>query len=260
MFFLAWQNLNAPLIDQLNENLAHDRRLFLATLRRELANYMVRLDPDRYLDLYREARAADTAIQNASKQSQEAQFADLTAMYPSYEDFDFIGVRAHVLYADALSTRSIEEIEAHFLNMVKFESLQNALDRHWNRFRYIHATSDGDLKHLEQYVIRIKDTKFKQRLEAAIREFFCYTSAKSLSRLDVNAKGWIYETDVFAACYVSHYAENRYGFYFKDTNEFGLYGIFFADGRDEPYRSFLRSDAKFEAEKCLDALCIDEPI
>jgi hypothetical protein len=101
-FFHANQNLHKPLIEQLEDDLAHDRQFVLVTLRRELANYMVRLDPDRYLNLYREARAADTAIKNASKQSQEAQFVEITAKYPFYQDFDFIGTREHVLYPDAL--------------------------------------------------------------------------------------------------------------------------------------------------------------
>jgi hypothetical protein len=145
--------------------------------------------------------------------------------------------------------------------MVKFHALQNALNEHWQRqFPPIPATSDKDLEHLEKYALKIKDTKFKQRLDAAIREFFVYTSAKTISRLDANADGWVYETDVFAARFVPHFAESRYGFHFKDTNEFGLYGVFYADNADKPFQSFFRSDAKFKAEKYLDYLRVEEPI
>jgi hypothetical protein len=57
-----------------------------------------------------------------------------------------------------------------------------------------------------------------------------------------------------------HLAESRYGFHFKDTDEFALYGMFHADGRDRPYESFYRSDANFEAEIYIDHLRTDELI
>src|SRR6516225_7332327 len=56
----------------------------------------------------------------------------------------------------------------------------------------------------------------------------------------------IYETNVFAAHYVHHFAENRYGFHFKDTDEFGLYGFFLADN-GKMYQHYYRSDQSFEA-------------
>jgi hypothetical protein len=115
----------------LRRDTAADRTLALSTLRRELANYMVRQDPDRYLRLYREARAADIAIGKADKASREAQLATITNKYPYYKDFDFLSTREHVLYAGTLSRYSVEEIEEHYLNMVKFEALQCAIDEEW---------------------------------------------------------------------------------------------------------------------------------
>ena len=67
----AIQNLLQPQFRDLHLNMASDRELALRTLRRELANYLVRLDPDRFLRLYREARGADVAIGKADKASQE---------------------------------------------------------------------------------------------------------------------------------------------------------------------------------------------
>ena len=43
------QNSQAPMLNTLALNMASDKELMLATFRRELANYMVRLDPDRFL-------------------------------------------------------------------------------------------------------------------------------------------------------------------------------------------------------------------
>jgi hypothetical protein len=253
------QNSQAPMLNTLALNMASDRELMLATFRRELANYMVRLDPDRFLQFYRKAHAAEAAIGAADNEMREAELTIITKKYPMYTDFDLVGTREHVLYADALSMYPIDDIEAHYLNLVKFQALQCALNPDW-QFRSL-ATSDKDLEHLQGYVQKIKDTKFKQRLDTAIAEFHAFTAAKGFSRSDrPSESSFIYETDVLAVRYVSHFAESRTGFHFKDTDEYALYGVFFADGRDEPYRSFYRSDAKFEAENYIDHLLIDEKI
>jgi hypothetical protein len=247
------------MLNTLGLNMASDRELMLATFRRELANYMVRLDPDRFLRLYRKARAAENAIDKADNEMREAELTIITKKCPMYADFDLVGTREHVLYADAFNMHPLEDIEEHYLNLVRFHALQRASNPDW-QFRSP-ATSDKDLEHLQGYVQKIKDTKFKQRLDTAIAEFHAFTSARGLSRLDEPGESpFIYETGVLAVRYVSHFAESRTGFHFKDTDEYALYGVFFADGRDEPYRSFYRSDANFEAENYIDHLRIDEKI
>src|ERR1700719_156035 len=149
-----------------------------------------------------------------------------------YEDFDLVGTRGHVLYADALSMYPLENIEEHYLNLVKFHALKLVLDEGW-QFRSA-ATSDRDLEHLQEYVQKIKDTKFRQRLLAAVDEFFAHRRGDRL-----RGEGPIaYETDRLAVSYVPHFAENRYGFHFKDTDEFGLYTSFIDDSRDKTYQSF----------------------
>jgi len=59
---------------------------------------------------------------------------------------------------------------------------------------------------------------------------------------------------------VPHFAESRYGFHFKDTNEFGLCGSFYDDPRDKTYLNFYRSDPKFQTETYLDYLHIEGSI
>ena len=249
----------APTSTPLGMNMASDRELMLATFRRELANYLVRLDPDRFLRIYRKAQAAEAAIGTADKAVREAELTIITNKYPMYTDFDFVGTREHVLYADSLSNYAIEDIEEHYLNLVKFQALQRALNPDW-QFRSS-ATSDKDLEHLQEYARKIKDTKFKQRIDAAIAEFHAFNIDYRVSRLSPPGETpFVYETDVLAVCYVPHIMESRIGFHFKDTDEYALYSVFYADGRDEPYRSFYRSDANFEAENYIEHLLIDEKI
>jgi hypothetical protein len=124
----ASRNFQASTLNELDLNMASDRELMLFTFRRELANYMVRADPDRFLRLYHKARAAEAAIGRADKAEREAQFTIITKKCPMYADFDLVATREHVLYADALSTYALEDIEDHYLNLVKFHALQRALN------------------------------------------------------------------------------------------------------------------------------------
>jgi len=254
-----WQRSRAPKVPPRPIGMASDRELVLATFRRELANYLVRLDPDRFLRFYQKARQVEIAIEKADKDEREAQLTIITKRYPIYTDFDLVSTREHVLYADALSMHSVEDIEEHYLNLVKFQALQRALHPDWHEA----ATSDKNLEHLQKYVRRIKDTKFRQRLMTAEKEFNAHRRAAK-SSVPLNdprvPPSLAYETDVLAVYNVPDYAEIKYGFHFKDTNEFGLYAWFYDDMKDKTYEHFYRSDRKFEAAHPLDDLQVDAPI
>jgi hypothetical protein len=90
---------------------------------------------------------------------------------------------------------------------------------------------------------------------AAVDEFFIHRRSNPLS--DENPIS--YETDVLAVSYVPDFLQSRYGFHFKDTDEFGLYTLF-VDDNDKTYLGFYRSDREFEAEIILHYLHIDEHI
>jgi hypothetical protein len=227
---------------------AQDRALLLHTLRRELANYMVRRDPDRFLRLYQKAHDEATEINEADKTAQVAKLTVICDKYPYYTDLDLIMVREHVLYEDAVSWRSIEEIEAHYIDLVNFHALQRALNEDWETIAT--ATSDSDLEHLEKYAQKIKDTKFKQRITDAVDVFYRFRDG--YERIDDTPI--IFENDVIQVQHAYHIAEFRYGIYFKDTDEYGLYSFFVDDDRDKTYYSYYRSDHKFENEGYLETL------
>ena len=60
----------------------------------------------------------------------------------------------------------------------------------------------------------------------------------------------LFETAHLSARRVSHFAESRVGFYFKDIEEFGLYG-FFAGNDDDVFHSYYRTDRTFQKEEML---------
>jgi hypothetical protein len=149
----------------------------------------------------------------------------------------------------------LEDIEEHFLILVKFHALQRADDKDWE-FRGP-ATSEQDFEHLKKYIKQIKDTRFLQRLQNAVREFYAQRQARNFEFPEGQV---VYETEALAVFRVPHIAETRYGFHFKEIDEYGLYSVFYADDRDKPYQSYYRSDRMFEKEAYLDHLRIDESI
>jgi hypothetical protein len=248
-------NSMQPAIQRLNANMAGGHDFLLRVLRRELANWMFRRDPDRYLRIYKEAHEAAKEISAAMRTEQQAQLANLTAKYPHYADFDLINTRDHVLYADALNFTSFDQVERHFSNIVQFQALQIALDENW---RYFEATRADDLAHLEKYVKQFKDARFKRRLQAAIDEYHAHRGDIFVDR---DVRKFLCETATFSVQLVPNLAETSYGVHFKDTDEFGLYTIFFFDEPDkEPLIELWRTDSGFTKVIGLDDICIDEPV
>lgn len=89
------------------------------------------------------------------------------------------------------------------------------------------------------------DTRLYRHIKAGMREH-------DFRRRDEKFKIWkdgelLFETAHLSAFNVSHFAESRVGFYFKDIDEYGLYG-FFAGNDDDFYHSYYRSDRTFKKE------------
>jgi hypothetical protein len=159
------------------------------------------------------------------------------------------------VHVKTLRSQKLRMLLTHRKLLQKFQALQRSLDSAWHS-----ATSDKDLEHLKEYVGKIKDTKFRQRLTAAVKDF--YASGKRSVPLNdpTMPSSLAYETNVVAVYEVPDYAASKYGFHFKDTDEFGLYAWFHDDGDDKTYESFYRTDHKFRTQNILNCLHLDAPI
>jgi hypothetical protein len=69
---------------------AHDRMIYLNTLRRELANHLVWQDPDRYLQLYQLIHAETATFKDLQRSQALARLLELSKKYPQYQDFDLM--------------------------------------------------------------------------------------------------------------------------------------------------------------------------
>jgi hypothetical protein len=146
-YFAGWRVAAVamrPTLQELNQNLASDRNLALGVLRRELANWMFRHDPDRYLQTYKTAHEATKVISKIDNREQLEELAKLTERHKFYKDFDSIATRDYVLYADALSGNTYDEVEHHYIDIIRFQALQIALN-HWGNWDIMPPTNDAEL-------------------------------------------------------------------------------------------------------------------
>lgn len=234
---------------------AGDRAFLLSVLRRELANWLLRRDPDRFHKTYTRAHHEAQQLLEKDASVQQTQFKVLCDKYPMYVEFDYIGTREHVLYADALSGSDIDDIEQHYRDLLSYQTLLQALDVNW---RHKGATTADNLAHLEEYVRRVKDTRFKQRLERAAEIFFAYQQGEYFAGKAREAGSPLYNSSVFSVYHAYDLAGIRHGFHFKDTNEYGVESSFRDDDRDRTYRHYGRSDMTFTEDASLDTFSFDE--
>jgi hypothetical protein len=90
-----------------------------------------------------------------------------------------------------------------------------------------------------------KDNRLYQHIKAGMREYDWHRRDQDF-RIARDGE-LLFETAHMSAFHVSHFVESRVGFYFKDLNEYGLYGFFAGDG-DEYHESYYRTDSTFKKE------------
>lgn len=105
--------------------------------------------------------------------------------------------------------------------------------------------SKGKEKAIEATQLLTNDNRLYQHIKAGMREVDWQNRAQPMKH---HSDGeMIFENAHMKAFHVEHFAETRVGFYFKDLNEYGLYG-FFAGKGDETFESYYRTDSTFKKE------------
>ena len=93
-----------------------------------------------------------------------------------------------------------------------------------------------------------RDTRLYRNIKAGMREYHFRQSKQDFWQAKDGEL--LFETAHLSAFSVSHVAESRVGFYFKDLEEYGLYG-FFAGNDDDVFHSYYRTDRTFQKEEML---------
>jgi hypothetical protein len=229
-------------INQLEHRVANDHNQYFMVLRRELANYVIRREPGKFLESYRKNHDELKRYKTFSRVALTGEYIALCERFKYLRDLDIVQseIQSYVLYEDAFGWKSIDDVLAHYWTICRFQRLKTLLDEHWAGFD---VTSNEDLAHCEEYVTAINDAKFVIRLEKAIRTYYA-------SRTEVLTE---FENDEVFVRPLHHFAALRYGVGFKDTNEFGIRSVFQFDEADKaPSITYYRSDSSFTKEDYVD--------
>jgi hypothetical protein len=235
----------SPVVKDLQKTQAIDRASYLFTLRRELANILIWRDPQRYVKLYQELCSEFKSFKSWRLEEINKRLSELTKEYPFYKDLDTIGSKEYVLYPDAVSWNSYEELESNYRDIATFVALSLISNTSWQDARFqidFNFTDEyvpDKLEHLLEYVERIEDTKLVMRIEQAMDAY----RAK-------NESGLLDNEFLAVQPMLSPTPDNRFSIHIKRTNEFAIYSVFYYDeggSREEYYRS----DSSFEKETYL---------
>ena len=225
---------------------AIDRSNYLAVLKRELANELVRRNPTVYLQNYYRLLDEIERIQKLTEEDARMEFDALCVKYKHYTDFDIVQARDYVLYSDALDWEDDQEIIRTYNDIVSFCLLQGKIDADWH-YR-CNSPHEQELKHLERYVRRIEDTIFFFRLRQAERDYRSWQANCEAKFMYAE-----YENAEYAITPLSTIPEMVYGVRIKATQEYGKFSVLYGDN-DNEYRSYYRSDRFFKKEEVLDKL------
>lgn len=237
-----------------NQTRAADNALFLSVLSREIANELMERDTDKYKKNFERLYYKWSELKAKDVKTQIAHLEIITSKYARFLDFDELGTKAHVLYADAFSLQSDEDLWELYESIRLYDALSCELDDDWRHSGT--GIIEREVTHLREYCQKIRDTKLLAHLHKAREQLWLLQSSKALEE-DADKGEWFYETKDYKFKRIPHFCESRWGVYVKSLNLYGMWGVFY----DEvSYTSFYAADEKFD-EKYLDNLhvriCVD---
>jgi len=92
-----------------------------------------------------------------------------------------------------------------------------------------------------------RDNRTYEHIKRGMREYSWQSEKKDVSNkfLDAKHKEALFENADMIAYKVKHFAEFRIGFFFKEINEYGLYGTF------DEFVNYYRTNEDFQKEERL---------
>ena len=237
-----------------NQARAADNALLMSVLSREIANELIERDAEKYKKNFERLYDKWNEIKAKDVKSQRAHSETITSKYASFLDFDELGTKAHVLYADAFGWKSDEDLWELYESIRIYDALSCELDDDWRQSGT--GIIEREVTHLREYCQKIRDTKLLAHLHKAREQLWLLESSKVLEE-DADKGEWLYETKDYKFKRIPHFCESRWGIYVKSMDVYGMWGVFY----DEvSYTSFYAANDKFD-EQHLDSLniriCVD---
>ena len=243
---------NTNLARTANQKRAADNALALAILAREVANELMQRDAVQYERKFERLYRKWKEIEKRDDKTKQAHADTITAQYVLFLDFDELGTKPHVLYADGFSWKSDDDLWELYESTRLYDALSCDLSDDWRQHGM--GIDEKEYEHLREYCQKLNDTKLLAHLHRA-REQLDYLESNDAG--DECEDEWQYETKDYKYKRVAHVVESRWGVYVKSMNRYGMWGLFVDE---KAYTSFYAADKDFN-EEILDnlhiRLCLD---
>lgn len=242
--------LEAKLIEAAR-NLDEAECRYLETLRREFANLIMEADPELMRRAYEKAWNWERETAKSPDRLRADEHALVTRL-SRFEEFDRIGTRHFVPYAESRSSLSDDDLLDGYLDLSRMLIfLRNRRQPDVGRRRPLHDEREHKVQ--LDTIHRVQDRHFRTRIEDALRRFHAYRQGYGTGKAAPYAGTREAYSDIEVEVFPLPYGptpENETGIVFRKTDEYTVSAIFHGDdGRI--VESLYRSDRQFSSRTIL---------
>ena len=235
-------------------NLA-DLSSFLANVIKDIAIELLERDSKFYISNLHTLKNELSKITEMGKAQHEKLFAELTAKYPNFRDFDLCAeCWPHIPRSESFAFLSDNELIELFNDIRRFSLLKREFDDYWLHDALV---SELEIENAKKYARKIEDTVLLRQLRFV--EKLYYPIIHDAVSSDTDSE-WLIATEAFKVKRIwpeGYEPETCYGVYFPDMDSYGAFTIYFDDISGDSSRrhvSFWRSDSSLNELKGLDTL------
>jgi hypothetical protein len=233
--------------ERLIRNVDEAEMRYLSTVRREVTQEILNDDPQAFRRAFDKAHQYEIDLRKAAPDRVTSDFASLCHKYPGFVDFEAMGTRHYVSYADARSWKSTEDLVDLYGDITNFLVI-NAI-----RGKKPVLFDDTEVGQLDVALRKRRDRAFEARLKDAVDRFQSYRRAAASPDDPFSRPEEYSDAKFYARTVMPEYSpEIGVGVHFFDTDEYGVHTWFFDDSRDKTYHSWYRSDRSFKEREILD--------
>ena len=218
---------------------------YLSVLCRELANELIRRNPDRFVELTEQIVMEVKETQRPSKEDALVRLNGMAQKYWELNAFDGVGTKNYILYEDGLAGIGDIEIEQHYRDIQIWCALNAVSNEAW-RFTDECISTEKRLDEIEEYVSRYKDTLLLYQLKSAKRDYDLHRW--TLSQLDEESPlvPELYDNENFEVRFIGDDGPNgtiewAWSVKMLATGDIGCWSVFHGD--DKTYVNFYTAES-----------------
>lgn len=216
---------------------------YLETLRRELANLLIARSPGNMERLYFKAKQRESDMAEGGANRAIAEQSALAHRYPHFDDFDLIGTRHIVPYAQSITHEPEDAIDDRYLDISQWLAIEAYHASGGKRRLFI----DDEVKVLDRVLSRERDTRLYHRIENAMTIYYFFRD-----KVGDDDGGFEFRDFSVSRGRREYSPEVEYWISFRNPDEHAIYS-FFSD-TTKTYHSYCRASSNFQESFVLDCI------